>query len=87
MAAEFEQRGWGVVGTVRAEATPLHSLAAERPGGVEIERLDMTDHDQIRALGDRLAARRFDVVFINGGIVNRRPADTLALVMARPAPT
>jgi NAD(P)-dependent dehydrogenase (short-subunit alcohol dehydrogenase family) len=80
MAAEFERRGWGVVGTVRADATALHSLAAEPAGGVEIERLDLTDHDQIRALSDRLAARRFDVVFINGGIVNRTPSDTLATV-------
>jgi NAD(P)-dependent dehydrogenase (short-subunit alcohol dehydrogenase family) len=54
MAAEFARRGWGVLGTVRAAGTPLHGLAAERPRSVEIETLDMTDHDQMLALRDRL---------------------------------
>ena len=78
MAAEFAGRGWSVLGTVRATGTPLHSLAAEWPGKVEIEMLDMTDHEQIRALGDRLSSRQFDIVFINGGIANRTPSDTMA---------
>jgi NAD(P)-dependent dehydrogenase (short-subunit alcohol dehydrogenase family) len=78
MAAEFVRRGWSVLGTVRGAATPLHSLAAEWPGRVEIERLDMTDHAQLRALGDRLSSRRFDIVFVNAGIANRTPSDTMA---------
>jgi NAD(P)-dependent dehydrogenase (short-subunit alcohol dehydrogenase family) len=78
MAAEFAGRGWSVLGTVRAAETPLHSLAARRPDSVEIEVLDMTDHDQIRALHDRISDRLFDVVFINGGIVNRTPSATMA---------
>lgn len=80
MAAEFAVRGWRVAGTVRTEGTPLHDLAAERPAAVEVATLDMTDHAQIRALRERLAGREFDVVFVNGGIVNRRPADTMAEV-------
>jgi NAD(P)-dependent dehydrogenase (short-subunit alcohol dehydrogenase family) len=55
-------------------------LAAEHPDIVEIETLDMTDQNQILALRDRLSGREFDVVFINAGIVNRRPADTMAEV-------
>ena len=78
MAVEFVRRGWSVVGTVRGAATPLHSLAAEWPGSVEVEMLDMTDHAQIRALADRLSNRQFDIVFINGGIANRTPSDTMA---------
>ncbi len=78
MAAEFAARGWRVLGTVRAPGTPLHSLVAERPDIVEIETLDMTDHGQIRAVRDRLSDRQFDVVFINGGIVNRTPSATMA---------
>ncbi|QUD90663.1 SDR family NAD(P)-dependent oxidoreductase [Phenylobacterium montanum] len=78
MAAEFATRGWSVVGAVRAAKTPLHALAAERPDKVEVEMLDMTDHDQIRSLRDRLSGRLFDIVFINGGIVNRTPSDTMA---------
>jgi NAD(P)-dependent dehydrogenase (short-subunit alcohol dehydrogenase family) len=80
MAAEFAGRGWGVVGTVRGAGTPLHSLAAERPDRVEVETLDLTDHDRIRSLRDRLSGRRFDIVFINGGIVNETPSDTMAEV-------
>ncbi len=78
MAAEFAGRRWNVVGTVRGPGTPLHSLAAERPDSVEVETLDLTDHDQIRSLAARLSGRTFDVVFVNGGIVNRTPSDTMA---------
>jgi NAD(P)-dependent dehydrogenase (short-subunit alcohol dehydrogenase family) len=78
MAAEFAGRGWRVLGTVRAPGTPLHGLAAERPGAVEIETLDMTDQGQTLAVRDRLIGRRFDIVFINGGIANREPAATMA---------
>ncbi|HEV2364118.1 MAG TPA: SDR family NAD(P)-dependent oxidoreductase [Caulobacteraceae bacterium] len=80
MAAEFANRGWRVLGTVRGAGTPLHDLAAERPGGIEIETLDMTDHDQTRALRDRLSGRQFDVVFVNAGIANRAPGNTMAEV-------
>jgi NAD(P)-dependent dehydrogenase (short-subunit alcohol dehydrogenase family) len=78
MAAEFAARGWGVVGTVRTPETPLHALAGQRPKSVEVETVDMTDHDHIRSLGDRLSDRRFDIVFINGGIANRNPSETMA---------
>jgi NAD(P)-dependent dehydrogenase (short-subunit alcohol dehydrogenase family) len=80
MAAEFAGRGWRVLGTVRGAGTPLHSLAAERPDGVEIETLDITDHDQLRALRGRLSGRQFDVVFVNAGIANRAPGNTMAEV-------
>jgi NAD(P)-dependent dehydrogenase (short-subunit alcohol dehydrogenase family) len=78
MAAEFTGRGWRVLGTVRGAGTPLHELATDRPGAVEVETLDMTDHAGILALRNRLGGREFDVVFINAGIVNRRPSDTMA---------
>jgi NAD(P)-dependent dehydrogenase (short-subunit alcohol dehydrogenase family) len=80
MAAEFAGRGWRVVGTVRGEGTALHSLAAERSDAVEIETLDLTDHDQTRALRDRLTGRQFDIVFVNAGVANRAPQNTMAEV-------
>jgi len=80
MAAEFAGRGWRVVGTARGAGTPLHGLAAERPDRVEIETLDITDHDQTRALANRLAGRQFDIVFVNAGVANRTPGDTMAQV-------
>ena len=78
MTAEFVGRGWRVLGTVRGAGTPLHDLATQHPDRVEIETLDMTEHDQIKAVRDRLTGREFDVVFINAGVVNRRPSDTMA---------
>jgi NAD(P)-dependent dehydrogenase (short-subunit alcohol dehydrogenase family) len=69
-----------VLGTVRGAGTPLHSLAAERPGQIEIETLDITDHDQLRALADRLGGQQFDIVFVNAGVANRAPGDTMAEV-------
>jgi NAD(P)-dependent dehydrogenase (short-subunit alcohol dehydrogenase family) len=78
MAAEFAERGWRVLGTVRAPGTPLHGLAAERPDTVEIETLDLTDPDQILAVRDRLSGRQFDIVFINGGVANQAPQATMA---------
>jgi NAD(P)-dependent dehydrogenase (short-subunit alcohol dehydrogenase family) len=78
MAAEFAAREWRVVGTVRAPGTPLHSLAAVQPDTVQVETLDMTDHAQIRALRDRLSDRRFDIVFVNAGVANRKPEATMA---------
>jgi NAD(P)-dependent dehydrogenase (short-subunit alcohol dehydrogenase family) len=80
MAAEFAERGWRVLGTVRAPGTPLHGLAAEHPDIVDIETLDMTDHDQMLAVQDRVSGRPFDIVFINGGIANRSPEATMAEV-------
>ena len=80
MAAEFARRGWRVVGTVRGVDTPLHALAAERPDAIEVETLDLTDRDQTHALAQRLADRRFDIVFVNAGVANRSPGDTMAQV-------
>ena len=35
---------------------------------VEIEMLDMTDTGQIESLGQRLASRQFDLLFVNAGV-------------------
>lgn len=78
MASEFAERGWRVLGTVRAAGTPLHSLAARRPDAIEIETVELTDHEGMLALRDRLSDCQFDIVFVNGGIPNRRPTDTMA---------
>ena len=71
MAGEFAKRGWTVVGTVRGSArTRLHDLSDLHPGRIEIEHLDITQRDQIAALRDRLAGRRFDILFVNAGVAN-----------------
>jgi len=82
MAAEFLKRGWDVVGTVRGgkARTLLHDLADEHSGRVEIETLDIRERDQIAALRDRLSGRIFDMLFVNAGITNRDPTQTIGEV-------
>jgi NAD(P)-dependent dehydrogenase (short-subunit alcohol dehydrogenase family) len=63
LANEFAQRGWTVTGTERSASK---DLAAVR--GVSIERLDVDDPAAISALAQRLADKRFDLVFVNAGI-------------------
>jgi NAD(P)-dependent dehydrogenase (short-subunit alcohol dehydrogenase family) len=71
MAAEFLNKGWNVVATVRGSArTKLHDLADEYEGRVEIAALDITEPDQIAALHGRLSGRSFDILFVNAGTAN-----------------
>ena len=72
MAGEFLQKGWSVVGTIRAgiHRTKLHDLADAFPGRVEIEIVDICQQDQIAALRNRLRGRTFDMLFVNAGVTN-----------------
>ena len=81
MAAELLKKGWNVVGTVRAGGrTLLHDLADAHIGRIEIETLDICEPDQIAALRDRLSGRTFDMLFVNAGITNRDPTQTIGEV-------
>jgi NAD(P)-dependent dehydrogenase (short-subunit alcohol dehydrogenase family) len=81
MAGEFLARGWQVVGTVQGGArTGLHDLADAHPGRIEIEPLDITQPEQIAALRQRLAGRRFDILFHNAGTANAEPHAAVAEV-------
>jgi NAD(P)-dependent dehydrogenase (short-subunit alcohol dehydrogenase family) len=66
MAAEFLQRGWHVIGTVRAARTPLHDLAVQNDR-LTVETLDVDSPDQIAALRERLSGRVLDLLFVNAG--------------------
>ncbi len=80
MAEEFLKRDWSVIGTVRGAApTRLHELSLRSPGRVEIERLDITNPDQISALRARLEDRRLDMLFVNAGVTNN-PNETIGEV-------
>lgn len=84
MAGELAKRGWQVVGTVRGDAhAPLHDLADQDPGRIAIAPLDITRRDQIEALRESLAGRRFHMLFVNAGISNRDPSATMAEVTAQ----
>jgi NAD(P)-dependent dehydrogenase (short-subunit alcohol dehydrogenase family) len=72
LAAEFVERGWTVIGTVRSQSrTPLHELAERHPDRVVIEMLDIDRADQIAALGRRLSDRTIDMLFVNAGTTTR----------------
>lgn len=85
IAAEFLKRGWNVTGTVRGDRgrTLLHDLAEAHPDRVEIETLDITRADQIRALRERLSGRNFDVLFVNAGTTNPDPTQTIGEVSTK----
>jgi NAD(P)-dependent dehydrogenase (short-subunit alcohol dehydrogenase family) len=81
MAAEFLTKGWSVVGTVRGSGrTALHDLADAHPGRIEIETVDIVESDQVAALHRRLSGRTFDMLFVNAGIANRHPMQTIGEV-------
>lgn len=81
MAAEFLQKGWNIIGTVRGTAkTELHDLADEHKGRVEIERLDITQPDEVEALRGRLAGRSVNMLFVNSGTANENQDETIAQV-------
>jgi NAD(P)-dependent dehydrogenase (short-subunit alcohol dehydrogenase family) len=78
IADEYLTRGSTVVATVRSgDRTPLHELSSTAGGRLEIERVDITVPDQVRALRDRLSGRRFDLLFVNAGVTNSA-AETVA---------
>lgn len=76
IAAEFLDRGWNVVGTVRdpAARTGLHELADRSSGRVSVEHLDIDEPGHLAPLHDRLADRELDVLFVNAGTTQH--ADT-----------
>ena len=81
MAAEFLNKGWNVVGTVRgSNRTLLHELADKYSGRVEIESLDIAYPDQIAALDKKLSGRIFDMLFVNAGTTNHDPTQTIGQV-------
>jgi len=81
MTEEFLSRDWNVIGTVRGTArTRLHELSDRSPGRIGIETVDITMPDQISAMRSRLAATTFDALFVNAGVTNNNPDETIGEV-------
>jgi NAD(P)-dependent dehydrogenase (short-subunit alcohol dehydrogenase family) len=71
LAGEYLKRGWHVVATERVGSrSGLHDLAAASDGRLTIETVDIVFPDQVAALRARLAAKRFDMLFVNAGVKN-----------------
>ncbi|MEU7164444.1 SDR family NAD(P)-dependent oxidoreductase [Streptomyces morookaense] len=84
MTAEFLDRGWNVVGTVRdsTDRTPLHDLADRADGRLTVEHLDINEHDQLPTLHERLAHRRLDMLFVNAGTTSNEQTPIGAVATA-----
>jgi NAD(P)-dependent dehydrogenase (short-subunit alcohol dehydrogenase family) len=71
IAEEYLKRGWRVVATERnATRSKLHDLSPNSGERLEIETVDINDPEQVLALRGRLAARSFDLLFVNPGVSN-----------------
>jgi NAD(P)-dependent dehydrogenase (short-subunit alcohol dehydrogenase family) len=76
---ELVERGWQVVATVRGNArTALHALAERAGGRIEIETVDIAEREEIVELRWQLAGRRFDLLFVNAGMMPRVNDSTAA---------
>src|SRR5690348_15555420 len=72
-AKEYAEEGWTVITTHRRSEPPktLTDLAAKYPK-VRIERLDVTNLEQAKALAAKLASVPIDVLINNAGVYNDR---------------
>jgi NAD(P)-dependent dehydrogenase (short-subunit alcohol dehydrogenase family) len=69
LAKEFADRGWRVIACCRRPeaAKELREAAARETAHLRIEKLDVTDPDQVLALASRLRHDTFDILFNNAG--------------------
>ncbi|MFE7440905.1 SDR family NAD(P)-dependent oxidoreductase [Streptomyces chartreusis] len=71
MVAEYLQRGWRVVATVRGNHPgDLRDLAAASQGELLVEELDINLPEQVADLRARLAGDPIDLLFVNAGVTN-----------------
>ena len=70
LVREYVGRGWSVVATVRGDSPELSQLAGQSDGKLQIETVDIAKPEQVTALQERLAGRRFDLLFVVAGISN-----------------
>jgi NAD(P)-dependent dehydrogenase (short-subunit alcohol dehydrogenase family) len=88
LAGELMHRGWDVIATVRGDdPEELRRHAARTGRTLTVERLDITEPEQITALRDRLGGTTLDLLFVNAGItdedkpVGEVPTDVFCEVM------
>ena len=72
MAEEWLRRDARVIATQRSASRELSELQRRYPASLEIESVDIVEAASVRALRERLGARRIDVLFVNAGICKAR---------------
>jgi NAD(P)-dependent dehydrogenase (short-subunit alcohol dehydrogenase family) len=79
IAEEYLNAGAQVVATVRGtQRSGLHDLQDTAAGRLEIEHIDITIPEHVVELRHRLASRPFDLLFVNAGVTQTNPEDTIA---------
>jgi NAD(P)-dependent dehydrogenase (short-subunit alcohol dehydrogenase family) len=74
LVCEYLARGWHVTATERAPSAELDALCRESSGRLAVETLDVTLVAQGTALATRLEGQKFDLLFLNAGILTGRGA-------------
>jgi NAD(P)-dependent dehydrogenase (short-subunit alcohol dehydrogenase family) len=74
-AKEYAAKGWTVIATHRRDTTPneLATLQQQYPAKVRIERMDVTDPVQIKALALKLKGQPIDVLLNNAALIRFGP--------------
>ena len=80
-ARQYAEAGWNVIATARSPdaATDLHVLAEEHPR-VRIERLDVTDAEQVGTLARKYEAWPIDVLLNNAGVLGSATGQSLTVL-------
>lgn len=66
---EHLKRGWDVTTTIRSQSGELEDLQADANGRLAVETLDINNAKQLAELKERLNGHRFDLLFLNAGIL------------------
>lgn len=69
LAREQWARGWNVVATNRKPSEEFDALMRSAQGRVLGEHVDILEPASVTALAQRLAGRRFDLLFLNAGVM------------------
>jgi NAD(P)-dependent dehydrogenase (short-subunit alcohol dehydrogenase family) len=72
LVEEHLARGWHVTATARDDRSGLDALMPKSRGRLALETVDIGDQSAVRALTERLSALRFDLLFLNAGVMAGR---------------
>ena len=72
LVREHLARGWRITATVRTKSDELDALHAQSGGHLTIETLDILEPAQAKALAGRLGGQKFDLLFLNAGMMAGR---------------
>lgn len=68
LVKEYLSQGWKVITTERSPSSELHDLSGNAGDKLRIEKLDINDYSQIKALANTLKGEKLDLLFVNSGV-------------------